>query len=179
MSREHVSVRESHPFTVELVSPPQGGDFMDMVVASIGKKSWNKAWCEGCSAYVNQTHTTVVTRPPHCLNLNAGNGEVMLVNEDGASEKKYTNVLERLDFVFDESKGLIRADERSQNVVSYELTGVVVEICHDEDTSPHLVAIIKKEDEWICFNDFLVQPIDRSEALTMSHWKVNSQSFRC
>lgn len=162
----HVYNRDSSPFTIEL---PAGktGDFVDTIIAGICKTSTNKAWCEGCSAYVLQTQSTSVVEMPSCLNLNAGWSELW------ADGRETHQIPEILRFMF-EASGLRRAEaEEVQGVCEYELTGVVFEICHEEDTAPHLVSVIKKGEEWVCFNDFLVQVLPDDEALQVTSWKVS------
>lgn len=70
------------------------------------------------------------------------------------------------------------------NIMVYELIGVVADINSGEHQKPHLVATINTnpssretstEDSWHLFNDFLVRPIPKEEALRFEpSWKLPS-----
>jgi hypothetical protein len=163
----HVYIRESTPFTIEL-APGKSSDLEDTIIAAMCKTSTNKAYCEGCSNYVLQNHSTSIVDMPGCLNLNAGKSGLW---DDGNETHQIPDTLR---FVLDE-KGLRRAGPGEVDaVIAYDLTGVVFEICHDEDTAPHLVSVVKKDIGWVCFNDFLVQVLHDDEALQVTSWKVSS-----
>jgi PAB-dependent poly(A)-specific ribonuclease subunit 2 len=70
------------------------------------------------------------------------------------------------------------------DIMVYELVGVVADINSGEHQKPHLVATINTgpssrepdaEDKWHLFNDFLVRPIPKEEALRFEpSWKLPS-----
>lgn len=69
------------------------------------------------------------------------------------------------------------------NIMVYELIGVVADINSGEHQKPHLVATVNTapasreptEDKWHLFNDFLVRPIPKEEALRFEpSWKLPS-----
>ncbi|KAJ3209636.1 poly(A)-specific ribonuclease, partial [Clydaea vesicula] len=154
---------------------PSSITFGDILQQSIQRETSSiKAWCESCSKYQPMQSSKYIKKLPlkgkpwvpfrTALILNSSNLlQVVSVPEE----------IDSLQLKLDLEK------EHPNSVVGvFELQSSVIEIRHESDPA-HLISLIKtysKEDptkvEWMCFNDFLVQPVPAAEAVHFKKWKV-------
>ncbi|KAI8820757.1 ubiquitin carboxyl-terminal hydrolase-domain-containing protein [Fimicolochytrium jonesii] len=181
-----LNARDTCPFVVDLQYPKRvvGGKtadstFVGILQSSINRVSSTKAWCETCKKYQPTSQYRKLQRPPNVLSINAcatTEEELELFRADP------TFVPARLALVFDNDElSILHLDDEqllpsspTALVAVYELSASVVEI-REEKQLPHLVSHIRTGNngvqEWIVFNDFMVQPVSETEPRTYHKWK--------
>ncbi|KAB5596531.1 PAB-dependent poly(A)-specific ribonuclease subunit PAN2 [Ceratobasidium theobromae] len=154
-----------HVVDLTLLRKPQStATFASLLSASILRETTHRSVCQSCKQQATFRTQRIVPASalPPVLAVNTA-----ILTDDAGSiwRAKGQN------FLTPEVK--ITCGRDGRETVDYELRSMVVEV-RNETHAPHLVALAKvPEDGWYLFNDFVVQPVSETEALSfVGTWKT-------
>jgi PAB-dependent poly(A)-specific ribonuclease subunit 2 len=191
------TVRGGKTFVNELVYPAKHvlksargprPTFSQILKASVERQDQTRGWCNKCNRYQQMVQRKTIQSIPGVLMLNAAiqSPEAkMLWAIPNWLPQEIGIIVDQGQFYCFEGQDLKLHLQRGVfNIQVYELVGIVADINSGEHQKPHLVATINTspssrsgsmEDKWHLFNDFLVRPIPKEEALRFEpSWKLPS-----
>ncbi|KAF2110710.1 ubiquitin carboxyl-terminal hydrolase-domain-containing protein [Lophiotrema nucula] len=190
------TVRGGKTFVNELVYPAKQvlknargprPTFSQILKASVERQDQTRGWCNKCNRYQQMVQRKTIQSIPTVLMLNAAiqSAEAKLLwSIPNWLPPEIGIIVEQGQFYCFEGQDLALHLQRGvYNIMVYELIGIVADIHSGEHQKPHLVATINTapssreptEDKWHLFNDFLVRPIPKEEALRFElSWKLPS-----
>ncbi|KAJ3333266.1 poly(A)-specific ribonuclease [Blyttiomyces sp. JEL0837] len=164
-------VRETAPFVVDLQHKTKAAKaaatkadlaFVSVLKNTMNKETQSKAWCSSCSKYQPMVHKKTLLGPPNLIEINV----------NAKLEEEIESLIEYLSINGPPTPGEEDGGEEDKSAVWYELTALVAEIRSGKEAF-HLVAHIKREQQdWLLFNDFLVQPVSAPEVTFIRKWKI-------
>ncbi|KAF2792603.1 PAB-dependent poly(A)-specific ribonuclease-like protein subunit pan2 [Melanomma pulvis-pyrius CBS 109.77] len=191
------TVRGGRTFVNELVYPAKHvvkssrgprPTFSQILKASIERQDQTRGWCNKCNRYQQMVQRKTIQSVPGVLLLNAAiqtHEAKLLWSIPGWLPQEIGIIVDQGQFYCFEGQDLKLHLQRGVfKIMVYELIGIVADINSGEHQKPHLVACvntapssrdINSEDKWHLFNDFLVRPIPKEEALRFEpSWKLPS-----
>jgi PAB-dependent poly(A)-specific ribonuclease subunit 2 len=193
------TVRGGRTFVNELVYPAKHvikntkgprPTFSQILKASVERQDQTRGWCNKCNRYQQMVQRKSIHSVPTVLMLNAAiqSHEAKLLWSTPNWLPQEIGIIVAQDsgqfFCFEGQDLKYHLQRNAFNIMVYELIGVVADINSGEHQKPHLVATINTspssrdpntEDQWHLFNDFLVRPISKGEALRFEpSWKLPS-----
>ncbi|TGO70876.1 hypothetical protein BELL_0652g00040 [Botrytis elliptica] len=162
--------------------------FCEILKASIERETTNRGWCGTCRKYQTlQTKKTIHTSPPVLmLNANLTTPESKQFWETpGCLPEEIGTIINMGQIYCYQGEDLrLHIARGAHNITVYSLVGFAAEIDVGQNEKPHLVSLINvahsaptppAESQWHLFNDFLVTPIPKEDALSFnSSWKLPS-----
>ncbi|KAF2737040.1 PAB-dependent poly(A)-specific ribonuclease subunit PAN2 [Polyplosphaeria fusca] len=161
--------------------------FSQVLKASVERNDQTRGWCNRCNRYQAMVQRKTIQSIPNVLMLNAAiqsQEAKLLWSIPNWLPTEIGVIVEQGQFYCFEGQDLkLHLQRGVYNIKVYELVGVVADIHSGEHQKPHLVATINTapssrevtEDKWHLFNDFLVRPIPKEEALRFEpSWKLPS-----
>ncbi|KAI8935577.1 poly(A)-specific ribonuclease [Plenodomus lindquistii] len=162
--------------------------FSQILKASVERQDQTRGWCTKCNRYQQMVQRKTIQSVPGVLMLNAAiqsHEAKLLWAIPNWLPQEIGIIVDQGQFYCFEGQDLKLHLQRGVfDIMVYELVGVVADINSGEHQKPHLVATINTapssrepdaEDRWHLFNDFLVRPIPREEALRFEpSWKLPS-----
>lgn len=168
--------------------------FAQTVRQSIQFETTQKGWCDKCRRYQTQHTRKSITKLPDILTFNCTTHD-----KPASHTKEYWStpgwLPEEIGLTLNnkllnvwQGEHLKRVAKRSNDQADlriYELVGFVVEVREEEERRMHMVSFInvslsaetrtEGESNWHLFNDFLVRPVSKDEALDFTpKWKMPS-----
>jgi PAB-dependent poly(A)-specific ribonuclease subunit 2 len=162
--------------------------FSQILKASVERQDQTRGWCTKCNRYQQMVQRKTIQSVPGVLMLNAAiqsHEAKLLWSIPNWLPQEIGIIVDQGQFYCFEGQDLKLHLQRGVfDIMVYELVGVVADINSGEHQKPHLVATINTgpssremdaEDKWHLFNDFLVRPIPKEEALRFEpSWKLPS-----
>lgn len=162
--------------------------FSQILKSSVERQDQTRGWCNKCNRYQQMVQRKSISAVPGVLMLNAAiqsHEAKLLWSTPNWLPNEIGIIVEQGQFYCFEGQDLKLHLQRGVfNIMVYELIGVVANINSGEHQKPHLVATINTSpssrdsntrDKWHLFNDFLVRPIPKEEALRFEpSWKLPS-----
>lgn len=162
--------------------------FSQILKSSVERQDQTRGWCTKCSRYQQMIQRKTIQSVPSVLMLNAAiqsHEAKLLWSIPNWLPQEIGIIIDQGQFFCFEGQDLkLHLQRGVHNIKVYELVGVVADINSGEHQKPHLVATINTapssrepdaEDKWHLFNDFLVRPIPKEEALRFEpSWKLPS-----
>lgn len=192
-------VSEGRTFVNELVYPAKSvmknlrtprPTFSQILKSSVERQDQMKGWCTKCNRYQQMVQRKTIQSIPSVLVLNAAiqsHEAKLLWSTPNWLPQEIGIIVDQGNFYCFEGQDLkLHLQRGAFDIMVYELIGVVADINSGEHQKPHLVATINTapssrdtnattEDKWHLFNDFLVRPISKEEALRFEpSWKLPS-----
>lgn len=164
--------------------------FSHLLKAGLEREAQNRGWCSACRRYQQLAIRRAVARLPAVLSINAAIAKPHhrgLWSAPGFVPDLIGVALEEGRVQCFEGDYLTtRLKTGAPGIVPYELVGVVAEVdIPEHHHKPHLVSFVnvsiaapcaqatRDENQWHLFNDFLVTPVSREEALSFgAAWKT-------
>ncbi|KAF2744609.1 PAB-dependent poly(A)-specific ribonuclease-like protein subunit pan2 [Sporormia fimetaria CBS 119925] len=191
------TIRGGKTFVNELVYPAKHvvknsraprPNFSQILKSSVERQDQTRGWCNKCQRYQQLVQRKTIQTIPDVLMINTAitSPEAKLLwSTPNWLPQEIGIIVDRGQFYCYEGQDLKLHLQRGVfNILVYELIGVVADINSGEHQKPHLVATINTapssreqgaEDSWHLFNDFLVRPIPKEEALRFEPtWKLPS-----
>lgn len=191
------TVKSGKTFVNELVYPakhavksPRGPrpTFSQILKASVERQDQARGWCNKCNRYQQMVQHKTIQAIPDVLMLNTAihsHEAKVLWSLPNWLPQEIGIIVEKGAFYCFEGRDLeLHLQRGAYKIVVYELIGIVADINSGEHQKPHLVSVINTapssrdaspEDSWHLFNDFLVRPISKEEALRFEPgWKLPS-----
>ena len=162
--------------------------FSHVLKASVERYESTRGWCDRCKRYQFLTSQRRIQTLPPVLILNASVQNLESKRawaKAGWLPEEIGIIVDQGHFFCFEGQDLKHHLQRgAYNVEVYELVGIVAEVHNNERHTSHLVSMVNvavsshescPENDYHLFNDFLVRPINRVEALRFnSFWKMPS-----
>ncbi|KAF9700320.1 hypothetical protein EKO04_001633 [Ascochyta lentis] len=162
--------------------------FSQILKASVERQDQTRGWCTKCNRYQQMVQRKTIQTIPGVLMLNAAiqsHEAKLLWSIPHWLPQEIGIIIDQGQFYCFEGQDLKLHLQRGVfDIMVFELIGVVADINSGEHQKPHLVATINtgpssreetSEDKWHLFNDFLVRPIPKEEALRFEPgWKLPS-----
>ncbi|KAL1594781.1 poly(A)-specific ribonuclease [Nothophoma quercina] len=162
--------------------------FSQILKASVERQDQTRGWCTKCNRYQQMVQRKTIQTIPGVLMLNAAiqsHEAKLLWSTPNWLPQEIGIIVDQGQFYCFEGQDLKLHLQRGVfDIMVFELIGVVADINSGEHQKPHLVATINtapssreatSEDKWHLFNDFLVRPIPKEEALRFEPgWKLPS-----
>ncbi|KAF1911381.1 PAB-dependent poly(A)-specific ribonuclease subunit PAN2 [Ampelomyces quisqualis] len=162
--------------------------FSQILKASVERQDQTRGWCTKCNRYQQMVQRKTIQSVPGVLMLNAAiqsHEAKLLWSIPNWLPQEVGIIVDQGQFYCFEGQDLKLHLQRGVfDIMVYELVGVVADINSGEHQKPHLVATIntgpssrepEAEDKWHLFNDFLVRPVPKEEALRFEpSWKLPS-----
>ncbi|KAI4925267.1 poly(A)-specific ribonuclease [Alternaria conjuncta] len=162
--------------------------FSQILKASVERQDQTRGWCTKCNRYQQMVQRKTIQSVPGVLMLNAAiqsHEAKLLWSTPNWLPQEIGIIVDQGQFYCFEGQDLkLHLQRGVHQIMVYELVGVVADINSGERQKPHLVATINTapssreedlEDRWHLFNDFLVRPIPKEEALRFdTSWKLPS-----
>ena len=192
-------MNEGRTFVNELVYPAKNimknarsprPTFSQILKSSVERQDQMKGWCDRCKRYQQLVQRKTIQSIPSVLMLNAAiqsHEAKLLWSIPNWLPQEIGIIVDQGNFYCFEGQDLkLHLQRGAFNILVYELVGLVADINSGEHQKPHLVATINTtpssrdadattEDKWHLFNDFLVRPIPKEEALRFEpSWKLPS-----
>ncbi|KAF1965711.1 PAB-dependent poly(A)-specific ribonuclease subunit PAN2 [Bimuria novae-zelandiae CBS 107.79] len=192
-------MNEGRTFVNELVYPAKNimknargprPTFSQILKSSVERQDQMKGWCNKCKRYQQMVQRNTIQTIPGVLMLNAAiqsHEAKLLWSIPNWLPQEIGIIVDQGNFYCFEGQDLkLHLQRGAFDIMVYELIGVVADINSGEHQKPHLVATINTapssrganaatEDKWHLFNDFLVRPIPKEEALRFEpSWKLPS-----
>ncbi|GME24592.1 PAB-dependent poly(A)-specific ribonuclease subunit PAN2 [Neofusicoccum parvum] len=182
----------------ELVYPPKNTmknpmrasrpTFSQILKASVERQDQNRGWCDRCKRYQQLAARKTIQNVPPILMINAAihsHEAKQLWATPNWLPEKIGIIVNQGQFFCYEGQDLEHHLRRNfYDIQVYELVGVVADINSGENQKSHLVSMInvapssrtdEAETKWHLFNDFLVRPVTKEEALRFEpNWKLPS-----
>lgn len=191
------TIRGGKSFVNELVYPAKHvmkntriprPTFSQILKASVERQDQTRGWCTKCNRYQQMVQRKTIQSVPGVLILNAAiqsHEAKLLWAIPNWLPQEIGIIVDQGQFYCFEGQDLKLHLQRGVfDIMVYELIGVVADINSGEHQKPHLVATINTapssrephaDDKWHLFNDFLVRPIPKEEALRFEpSWKLPS-----
>ncbi|XTI82352.1 PAB-dependent poly(A)-specific ribonuclease subunit PAN2 [Cenococcum geophilum] len=160
--------------------------FSQILKASVERQDQTRGWCTKCNRYQQMVQRKTIQSIPVVLMLNAAiqsHEAKQLWSTLNWLPQEIGIIVEQGQFFCYEGQDLkLHLQRGVYNIMVYELIGVVADINSGEHQKPHLVTMINtspssrdptSENKWHLFNDFLVRPIPKEEALRFEPtWKL-------
>jgi PAB-dependent poly(A)-specific ribonuclease subunit 2 len=202
------TIREGKVFINDLVYPAKHvmkntriprPTFSQILKASVERQDQTRGWCTKCNRYQQMVQRKTIQSVPGVLMLNAAiqtHESKQLWSTPNWLPQEIGIIVDEGQFYCFEGQDLkLHLQRGVHHITVYELIGVVSDINSGDQQKTHLVATIntapssreeEPEDKWHLFNDFLVRPIPKEEALRFdTTWKLPSiltyqqKSARC
>ncbi|KAL7770324.1 hypothetical protein CFE70_000257 [Pyrenophora teres f. teres 0-1] len=162
--------------------------FSQILKASVERQDQTRGWCTKCNRYQQMVQRKTIQSVPGVLMLNAAiqsHEAKLLWSMPNWLPQEVGIIVDQGQFFCFEGQDLkLHLQRGVHQITVYELVGIVADINSGEHQKPHLVATINTgpssreedaEDRWHLFNDFLVRPIPKEEALRFEpSWKLPS-----
>jgi PAB-dependent poly(A)-specific ribonuclease subunit 2 len=162
--------------------------FSQILKASVERQDQTRGWCTKCNRYQQMVQRKTIQSIPGVLMLNTAiqsHEAKLLWSIPNWLPQEIGIIVDQGQFYCFEGQDLKLHLQRGVfDIMVYELIGVVADINSGEHQKPHLVATINTgpssrdadaDDKWHLFNDFLVRPIPKEEALRFEpSWKLPS-----
>jgi PAB-dependent poly(A)-specific ribonuclease subunit 2 len=161
--------------------------FSQILKASVERQDQTRGWCNKCNRYQQMIQRKTIQSIPSVLMLNTAiqsHEAKLLWAIPNWLPQEIGIIVDQGQFYCFEGQDLkLHLQRGAYNILVYELIGVVADINSGEHQKPHLVSVINTapssqvpiEDKWHLFNDFLVRPIPKEEALRFEpSWKLPS-----
>lgn len=162
--------------------------FSQILKASVERQDQTRGWCTKCNRYQQMVQRKTIQTIPGVLMLNAAiqsHEAKLLWSIPNWLPQEIGIIVDQGQFYCFEGQDLKLHLQRGVfDIMVFELVGVVADINSGDHQKPHLVATINTapssreattEDKWHLFNDFLVRPIPKEEALRFEPgWKLPS-----
>ena len=162
--------------------------FSQILKASVERQDQTRGWCTKCNRYQQMVQRKTIQSVPGVLMLNAAiqsHEAKLLWSMPNWLPQEVGIIVDQGQFFCFEGQDLkLHLQRGVHQIMVYELVGIVADINSGEHQKPHLVATINTgpssrdedaEDRWHLFNDFLVRPIPKEEALRFEpSWKLPS-----
>lgn len=198
MQCHHDLSRPGDTYVTEMIYPAldpkhlghnQNLRFSSILKASIERETQNRGWCNRCRRYQQVAIRKTVNRMPFVIMINAALNNplhrTLWESRGWLPEEVGVLISGRQVLCFEGQELQNHIRKQTQGLIVYELVGFVAEIEISEHQRPHLMSFINctissrdremEEPQWHLFNDFLVAPLSRQEALTFGRgWKVPS-----
>ncbi|KAK8210676.1 ubiquitin carboxyl-terminal hydrolase-domain-containing protein [Phyllosticta capitalensis] len=183
----------------ELVYPPKNSmknhmratrpTFSQILKASVERQDQNRGWCDRCKRYQQLAARKSIQNIPPIMMINAAihsHEAKQLWATPNWLPQKIGIIVNQGNFFCYEGQDLEHHLRRNfYDIQVYELVGVVADINSGENQKSHLVSMInvspssrdinQTESRWHLFNDFLVRPVTKEEALRFEPgWKLPS-----
>ncbi|KAL7275645.1 poly(A)-specific ribonuclease [Rhizina undulata] len=185
----------------DLIYPPKPPNnnplqtFATIVKQSVQLDTHQKGWCDKCRRYQTQAMRKNIKKLPKIMLLNATAHDKATGNAReywstaGWLPDEIGLVVHNSQLTAYQGEELRNWKEREKGgrkaeLVVYELVGFVAEIKEEEERSTHLLSFInvalssttrQAQSNWHMFNDFLVKPVSREDALDFTpKWKMPS-----
>ncbi|KAF2802391.1 PAB-dependent poly(A)-specific ribonuclease subunit PAN2 [Mytilinidion resinicola] len=169
--------------TAKLRPPPT---FSQILKASVERQDQPRGWCPKCRRYTQMNQKKTIQSVPDVLMLNAAiqsHEAKQLWATPNWLPTEIGIIVEQGNFFCYEGIDINQHLQRGvYKMEIYELIGVVADINSGEHQKPHLVSMINTSisspepssaEKWYLFNDFLVRPIPKDEALRFEPtWKL-------
>ncbi|KAJ4295515.1 poly(A)-specific ribonuclease [Kalmusia sp. IMI 367209] len=191
------TIRGGRTFVNELVYPAKHvmknargprPTFSQILKSSVERQDQTRGWCTKCNRYQQMVQRKTIQSIPGVLMLNAAiqsHEAKLLWSIPNWLPQEIGIIVDQGQFYCFEGQDLALHLQRGVfDIMVYELIGVVADINSGEHQKPHLVATVNTapssrddttEDKWHLFNDFLVRPIPKEEALRFEpSWKLPS-----
>lgn len=191
------TIRGGRTFVNELVYPAKHvmknsrgprPTFSQILKASVERQDQTRGWCNKCNRYQQMVQRKTIQSIPGVIMLNAAiqsHEAKLLWSIPNWLPQEIGIIVDQGQFYCFEGQDLKLHLQRGVfDIMVYELVGIVADINSGEHQKPHLVATINtapssrtenSEDKWHLFNDFLVRPIPKEEALRFEpSWKLPS-----
>jgi PAB-dependent poly(A)-specific ribonuclease subunit 2 len=191
------TIRGGRTFVNELVYPAKHAmknargprpTFSQILKASVERQDQTRGWCNKCNRYQQMVQRKSIQSIPGVLILNAAiqsHEAKLLWSIPNWLPQEIGIIVDQGQFYCFEGQDLKLHLQRGVfDIAVYELIGIVADINSGEHQKPHLVATInttpstrdtEADDKWHLFNDFLVRPIPKEEALRFEpSWKLPS-----
>lgn len=162
--------------------------FCEILKASVERETTNRGWCMNCKKYQSlQTKKTIHTSPP-ILMLNAcistPESKHFWETPGCLPEEIGIIISQGQIFCYQGEDLRLHIQRGAHNITVYSLVGFAADIDIGQHEKPHLVSLINvahsapnspSESQWFLFNDFLVTPMPKEDALSFnSSWKLPS-----
>lgn len=143
--------------------------FLDSLQRSLESWTQMRGWCEACQKYQLMGTLQSVQKFPPLLN-------VSIPLEDGTAHlnRQYwaSDSWPAKEFVVTTVRGKLTV-RRQGNGDKYRLLGLIAQIAGQDTRGTHLVCLVRIDEQWYLFNDFLVKSVSEKEALDFSvPWKT-------
>ncbi|EKG11841.1 Peptidase C19 ubiquitin carboxyl-terminal hydrolase 2 [Macrophomina phaseolina MS6] len=162
--------------------------FSQILKASVERQDQNRGWCDRCKRYQQLAARKTIQNVPPILMINAAihsHEAKQLWATPNWLPEKIGIIVNQGQFFCYEGQDLEHHLRRNfYDIQVYELVGVVADINSGENQKSHLVSMInvapssrteEAESKWHLFNDFLVRPVNKEEALRFEpNWKLPS-----
>ncbi|ANB14502.1 Pan2p [Sugiyamaella lignohabitans] len=144
--------------------------FFKALNSSLDKTNKVRGWCDVCRKYQQLVTTRSATKLPQVLNVNIN---IFPEADTSVSRQIWASPhWPPTEFFTDNHSRRLVANHRVGKD-KYELLGCVVEISRPGHSDHHLVSVVKIDEAWYLFNDFLVKQIPEKDALDFSlAWKT-------
>jgi PAB-dependent poly(A)-specific ribonuclease subunit 2 len=191
------TIRDGKNFVNELVYPAKHvmkntriprPSFSQILKASVERQDQTRGWCTKCNRYQQMVQRKTVQSVPGVLMLNAAiqshEAKVLWSTPNWLPQEIGIIVDQGQFYCFEGQDITLHLQRGTFDIMVYELVGIVADINSGEHQKPHLVATVNTapssrepddNDKWHLFNDFLVRPIPKEEALRFeASWKLPS-----
>lgn len=191
------TVRGGKTFVNDLIYPAKHGvknnrgqrqTFSNILKISVERHDQTRGWCNKCNRYQQMVQRKTIDSIPDVIMLNAAihshDAKMLWSTPNWLPQEIGIIVGEGQFFCFEGQDLEFHLQRGHHDIRVYELIGVVADINSGEHQKPHLVAAINTapsspdattQDSWHLFNDFLVRPIGKEEALRFEpSWKLPS-----
>ncbi|PUU76126.1 ubiquitin carboxyl-terminal hydrolase-domain-containing protein [Tuber borchii] len=164
--------------------------FSSLVKQSIQMDTVQKGWCDKCQRYQQQAMRKLVRRLPKIMMFNATTNEKSQTyirehwSTPGWLPDEIGVLVANGQLSVYQGEDLKIMKERCENLVIFDLVGFVAEIKPEEKRNTHLISFVNvalssadrtEESNWHIFNDFLVTPVRKEDALDFApKWKMPS-----
>ncbi|RDW85660.1 PAB-dependent poly(A)-specific ribonuclease subunit PAN2 [Coleophoma crateriformis] len=162
--------------------------FSQILKSSVERETTSRGWCSRCQRYQSLQTRKTIHNIPAVLMLNAA------VNSPEAKQFWSTPgwlpdeigvIVDQGQFFCYQGEDLkLHLQRGIHNVIVYSLVGLAADIENGPNQKSHLISLINvghskptppTESQWHLFNDFLVAPVSKDEALAFNTtWKVPS-----
>ncbi|KAI9743044.1 MAG: poly(A)-specific ribonuclease [Claussenomyces sp. TS43310] len=162
--------------------------FSQILKSSVERDSTSRGWCSRCQRYQSLATRKTVHGIPAVLILNAAISSPeakILWSSPGWLPDEIGIIVDRGQFFCYEGEDLkLHLQRGIHSITVYSLVGLVADVDSGQHQKSHLVSLVNVahsmpeapvESAWHLFNDFLVRPIKKEEALTFNtSWKSPS-----
>ncbi|ESZ94294.1 hypothetical protein SBOR_5290 [Sclerotinia borealis F-4128] len=160
----------------------------EILKASIERETTNRGWCMNCKKYQSLQTKKTIHSSPHILMLNAcistPESKHFWETPGCLPEEIGIIISQGQIFCYQGEDLRLHIQRGAHNITVYSLVGLAADIDIGQHEKPHLVSLINvshsapiapAESRWFLFNDFLVTPMPKEDALSFSSsWKLPS-----
>lgn len=162
--------------------------FSQVLKSSVERETTSRGWCSRCQRYQSLATRKTIHNVPPVLIINAqiATPEAkQLWGTPGWLPDEIGIIIEQGQFFCYEGEDLVLHLQRGiHNITVYSLIGLAADVDSGQHQKSHLVSLVnvahsqptpQTEDSWHLFNDFLVRPIKKEEAISFNtSWKLPS-----